>query len=69
MGPARDIPVQTVEAEWRKYGRAAGPIRNGKMLDEGAEQVIAIPDAQSRGTWDMVNQAKGRGVPVYVHRL
>lgn len=67
-GEQNDVPVQTVEADWRKHGRAAGPIRNGKMLDEGAEQVIAIPDKRSRGTWDMVNQALGRNVPVYIYR-
>lgn len=67
-GRAHDIPVQTVAAEWSKYGKFAGPLRNGKMLDEGAEQLIAIPDKRSRGTWDMVNQTKARGLPVFVYR-
>jgi hypothetical protein len=67
-GDARGIPVQTIEADWRKHGKAAGPIRNTKMLD-GPEQLIAIPDAESRGTWDMVRKAEAKGLAVYVHPI
>lgn len=50
-------------ADWKKYGKAAGPIRNARMLAEGwPDVVIAFPGG--RGTDDMVRQAKAAGVPV-----
>jgi hypothetical protein len=63
-----DMKVTEFPAEWKKYGRAAGPIRNRKMLDEKPDLVIAFhPDlSQSRGTADTVREAKRRGIPVEV---
>ena len=49
-------------ADWRKHGRAAGPIRNQQMLDSGVDIVIAFPGG--RGTADMVGRARDAGVPV-----
>ena len=57
-------------ADWDKYGKAAGPIRNKQMLDEGKpDMVIAFldrPESESRGTANMIKQAQKAGVPVYV---
>ena len=45
------------------YGKAAGPIRNQQMLDEGKpDVVIAFPGAS--GTADMINRAGLTNVPV-----
>lgn len=50
------IAVERYPAEWKKYGRAAGAIRNQKMLDEGRpDLVIAFPGG--RGTEDMIKRA------------
>lgn len=50
-------------ADWAAHGRAAGPIRNQKMLDEGKpDLVIAFPGG--RGTADMVRRAETAGVRV-----
>ena len=50
-------------ADWKKYGRGAGPIRNQQMLDEGKPNlVVAFPGG--RGTADMVARAKKAGVKV-----
>lgn len=58
------IPVTTFSAEWKKYGKAAGPIRNKRMLDEGRpDYVIAFPGGD--GTADMVTQAKAAGITVH----
>lgn len=57
-------------ADWRRYGRAAGPIRNAQMLDEGQPtEVHYFHDsiATSRGTANMVRQAQKRGIPVFGH--
>jgi hypothetical protein len=56
-------------ADWGKFGRAAGPIRNKQMLTEGKpELVIAFhPDLNnSKGTKNMVTQATKAGVTVIV---
>lgn len=56
-------------AQWDKYGRAAGPIRNRQMLEEGKpDVVIAFHDdlSKSKGTRDMIDQAKRAGLPVYL---
>jgi hypothetical protein len=56
-------------AQWHKYGRAAGPIRNQQMLAEGKpDLVLAFHDDidGSRGTKDMVNRARRAGVKVEV---
>ena len=62
------LEVEGYPAEWTKYGRAAGPIRNEQMADSGADLVIAFHYdlSSSRGTADMVRQAKKRGIPVEV---
>lgn len=50
-------------AEWDKYGKSAGYIRNKQMLDEGKpDLVIAFPGG--RGTENMIKLAKEAGVEV-----
>jgi len=47
------IKCETVRAEWLKYGKKAGPIRNREMALR-ADYLIAIPDGESKGTRDMI---------------
>lgn len=57
------IASQCFQADWTKHGKAAGPLRNQKMLDEGKpDLVVAFPGGN--GTADMVRRAKQAGVPV-----
>lgn len=50
-------------ADWKTHGRAAGPIRNQQMLDEGApDKVMAFPGG--RGTADMVRKARAANLEV-----
>ena len=59
----RGIECVVFHADRAKYGRAAGPIRNQQMLDEGRPTlVVAFPDG--RGTADMVRRARSAGVEV-----
>jgi len=54
-------------ADWKKYGRAAGPIRNKQMLDEGKPDLVLAFHTdieKSRGTKNMVEQSKKRGIKV-----
>lgn len=59
----RGIGVHYFMADWSKFGRAAGPMRNQAMLVDGnPDIVIAFPGG--RGTADMVRRARAAGVPV-----
>jgi hypothetical protein len=60
-----DIPVAQFPANWNKYGRSAGPIRNREMA-KYAEALIAIWDGKSRGTANMIKVAKGLDLKVFV---
>lgn len=60
---ANGVPVRTHPADWNRYGRGAGPIRNMQMLhEERPELVIAFPGGS--GTSHMVRIAKQAGVKV-----
>ncbi len=69
---ARDLglPVREFRANWQRYGKAAGALRNQQMLDYLLEAdqrlVLAFPLPQSRGTWDMVQRAKRVGIETRV---
>lgn len=55
-------------ADWAKYGKAAGPIRNGQMLKEGKPDIVYAfyTDYEgSKGTRNMVDQAIRAGITVY----
>ena len=60
--------LNVIRAEWTKFGKAAGPIRNRKMLDMEPDLVIAFHNdlENSKGTKDTVDEAKKRGIPVEV---
>lgn len=52
-------------AQWEKYGRQAGPMRNREMANN-ADALIAYWDGKSRGTKNMIEEAKKRGLMVAV---
>ena len=61
--------VRVFKADWSKYGKAAGPIRNQQMLDEGKPNlVVAFHNAleSSKGTLDMVSRARNAGITTIV---
>jgi hypothetical protein len=59
----KGIPVEAFPADWEKHGRAAGPIRNKQMLDDGKpDLVVAFPGGW--GTANMCKQAREAGVRV-----
>ncbi|MEC6413617.1 DUF2493 domain-containing protein [Achromobacter xylosoxidans] len=62
----RGLPVKAFPADWKTHGRAAGPIRNRQMA-EYAQALVAVWDGKSRGTENMIEQAKKCMLKVYVH--
>lgn len=61
---AKNISRKRYDADWTKYGLAAGPIRNKRMItEETIDLVIAFPGG--KGTTDMIKQAKQANIRVY----
>lgn len=57
------LDTEIYNADWQIHGKAACPIRNQQMLDEGKpDLVVAFPGG--RGTADMVSRAKKAGIKV-----
>ena len=58
-----DVPCLRCPADWDKYGKAAGIIRNAEMLSDGYPS-IAVAFPGGRGTRDMVNRLLAAGFVV-----
>lgn len=58
-------PFVEFKANWKKYGKRAGPIRNQAMIDQGKpDLVVAFPGGT--GTADMVSRAIKANIPVRI---
>lgn len=58
------VTCTTMWANWKKHGKAAGPIRNQRMVDYVGKEggLIAIWDGSSKGTQDCTEAAKLLGM-------
>lgn len=61
------IAINRFPADWKKYGKRAGPVRN-EIMAENAEGLIAVWDGVSRGTASMIGLAKKHGLRIEVMR-
>lgn len=64
-----DIKCTVFPADWKKHGRAAGPIRNKKMLEYAMEQqagLVAFWNGESKGTKNMISIAEKAGIEVKI---
>lgn len=52
-------------AQWEKFGRAAGPMRNRQMA-QVADGAVVFWDGRSRGTRSMIGYLRQMGVPFEV---
>jgi hypothetical protein len=59
-----NIPCQSFPADWQRYGKSAGFIRNVQMLDEKPDLVLAFRWANSVGTSHTLREAHKRNIPV-----
>lgn len=57
-----NVSVHPVPAQWKKYGKRAGPLRNQAMLGQSPDLVVAFKGG--RGTADMVKRAEAAGVNI-----
>lgn len=63
----REIAVRGFEADWKRHGKAAGPIRNRAMA-EYATHGLGFWRGESRGTANMATQLLVLRKPVHVVR-
>ncbi len=61
------VPVQRFPADWNRYGRSAGVLRNQTMASY-ADALIAISTG-GPGTANMILEAKRRGLKVHVFNV
>lgn len=58
------FPCEVFKADWKKHGRAAGPIRNKQMIVDGRPDCV-VAFKGGRGTDNMVKQAISAGIMVH----
>ena len=61
----RGFQLRRFPAKWEQYGKSAGHIRNAKMADN-ADALIAFWDGESKGTKNMIDNARRKGLEVRV---
>ena len=63
----RGFKITQFPADWKRFGRAAGPKRNEQMANY-ADALIAFWDGKSKGTKHMVDLAKSSGLSTYIYQ-
>ncbi len=63
-----NFPIKRYNADWDKYGKKAGYLRNVEMANN-ADALIAIWDGKSKGTKHMIDIAKQKGLKVFVYEI
>ena len=65
IGKSMGFEVIEFRADWEKYGKAAGPIRNKQMLDKGKPDLVIGFHSdifKSKGTKNMLIQSQKRKI-------
>ena len=62
----RGLPTNVFPADWDTHGKAAGFLRNHKIV-AAADEVVAFWDGRSRETQHTIEFARASGEVVYIH--
>ena len=63
------LSLEVFEADWRRFGRGAGAVRNRALVASGLSALVAFvsdPSSLSPGSRDVISRARAAGVPVFV---
>ena len=64
-----NIPITEYNAEWSKYGRGAGPIRNRLIVDD-IDVLIAFVASDSVGTKNTISLAQNNPeIKIYIYNI
>lgn len=61
----KEYPIELFPANWTKYGKSAGPIRN-KQMAQYADFCIIFWDGKSKGSQSMINEARRAGIFLHI---
>ena len=60
--------IKRYPAEWNKYGKKAGPVRNKQMIMD-CDAVICFWDGKSRGTLSLIKLAEKYEKDLFIHYI
>ncbi len=60
----RHVQIIRYPAQWKKFGRSAGPIRNQTMIDENLDIALLVAFPGGSGTRDMTCRAIAAKIPI-----
>ena len=63
-----NIEYKIFYANWNKYGKPAGPIRNIEMI-KNSQKLIAFPSEESKGTISSINIAKNLEIEYLIFNI
>jgi hypothetical protein len=63
----RGVTFDKHVADWNEHGKAAGPLRNLKMINSGIDKLLAFPGG--RGTLHMTTNAERNGIFVVKYKI
>ena len=58
--------VEVHPADWKRHGKAAGPIRNAQMVQSGVDLCLAFPKGASRGTRGCMSLVESASITMLV---
>lgn len=62
------LPVTPFPAQWRVYGKYAGPMRNALMAAYG-DELLAVRRGYTPGTANMIRTMQAHGKPVFIQEV
>ena len=60
--------LKVFKADWNKYGKKAGPLRNRQMA-KYADGLVAFYKEGSRGTKNMIEEANEKGLKIRIIKI
>lgn len=63
-----ELPIKYFPADWDKYGKKAGYIRNEEMANY-ADAAICIWDGESKGTENMINISTKKKLKLFIYKI